>query len=135
VFIIRGGNVVASATDIVPQGMTGLVEVNHPGGGSWLGNTPYLQAGDVMETKAKDAAGRVIAIDQTTMAKVTAQRPVQTAAGTVEIHGTAAAADGSPLPIDKMENRLITSSANPFALGGKRTLRAASVVGGNVRAS
>ena len=59
---------------------------------------------------------------QTTVAGVTAKRPVQTAPDTVVVHGTAAAADGTPLPGDQLEHRLI-SPGNLFALGGRRTLR------------
>jgi len=124
--IVRGGNIVATATDVVPQGATGLVEVNHPGGGCWAGVTPYLSPGDAVRTVAKDAAGAVFAIDQTTIANVSAERPVQTAAGTVVVHGTAIGADGKQLPVDQVEQRLVSSSATPFALSGKRTLRAAS---------
>ena len=127
VLVIRNKNVVASATDVVPQAPSGLVEVNHPGGGCWLGNTPSLQPGDILRTQAKDAAGNVIAIDQTTVANVTAERPVQTAPGTVVVHGTATGANGGQIPVDQIEQRLVSSSASPFALNGRRTLRAASV--------
>jgi hypothetical protein len=124
--IIRGGNIVAGADGIVPQGSTGLVEVNHPGGGCWAGTTPYLSAGDIVRTVAKDAAGSTTAIDQTTVANVTAERPVQTAPGTVVVHGTAKGANGGQIPVDQIEQRLVSSSATPFAANGRRTLRAAT---------
>ena len=63
--VIRNGNIVGSAADVIPQGPTGLVEVNHPGGGCWTGTTPYLSPGDVIETIAKDASGTPFVIDQT----------------------------------------------------------------------
>jgi hypothetical protein len=132
-FVIRNGNVVASAEDITPQGPTGLVEVNHPGGGCWTGNTPYLQPGDVLQTKSKDASGNIILIDQTTLADVTAQRPVQTGAGTVEIHGTATASGGGQIPVDQIESRLVTSTANAFSVNGKRTIRASSTPGTQIQ--
>ena len=131
--VIRNGNVVGSAADVIPQGPTGLVEVNHPGGGCWTGSTPYLSPGDVIETIAKDASGTPFVIDRTTLQNVTAERPVQTGPGTVVIHGTATAADGSQIPVDQIENRLVTSTANAFAVNGKRTIRAASVPGTQIQ--
>ena len=119
----------------MPQGATGLVEVNHPGGGCWAGTTPYLSPGDIVRTIAKDAAGITTAIDQTTVANVTAERPVQTAPGTVVVHGTAKGANGGQIPVDQIEQRLVSSSANPFALNGRRTLRAASVRPSTARCS
>jgi centrosomal CEP192-like protein/HYDIN/CFA65/VesB family protein len=131
--VIRNGNVVGSAADVVPQAPTGLVEVNHPGGGCWTGATPYLSPGDVIETIAKDASGTPTVIDRTTLQNVTAERPVQTGPGTVVIHGTATAADGGQIPVDQIENRLVTSTANAFAVNGKRTIRAASAPGTQIQ--
>jgi hypothetical protein len=124
VYVIRGGNVLSSAEDVPPVG--GLVEVNHPGGGCWAGTTPDLRPGDIVRLVAKDAAGAETSVDQTTVADVTAQRPLQTAPGTVEIHGTAVAPGGGQFPIAQLEQRLITSSQNPFTKSGKRTLRSAT---------
>ena len=76
--VIRNGNVVGSAADVIPQAPTGLVEVNHPGGGCWTGSTPDLSPGDVIETIAKDVSGTPLVIDRTTLQNVTAERPVQT---------------------------------------------------------
>ena len=118
---------------MIPQGPTGLVEVNHPGGGCWTGSTPYLSPGDVIETIAKDASGTPFVIDRTTLQNVTAERPVQTGPGTVVIHGTATAANGGQIPVDQIENRLVTSTANAFAVNGKRTIRAASVPGTQIQ--
>ena len=111
-----------------PQGATGLVEVNHPGGGCWTGTTPYLSPVTSSQTNAKDAAGTAFAIDQTTLAERDrrASGPDR-ARPASSIHGTAAAADGSQIPLDQIENRLVTSTANAFAVNGKRTIRAASV--------
>jgi predicted RNase H-like nuclease len=88
--------------------------------------TPWLHAGDVIQTQAKHADGSVFAVDQTTVSNVTAQRPVQTGANEVTVHGTAADANGNQIPLDQIEQRLVTSTANAFALNGKRTIRAAS---------
>jgi hypothetical protein len=64
----------------------GIVEVNHASsGGCWTGNTPDVRPGDVVRAvNAKSVA------DQITVSNITAGRPVQTAAGTVIIKGTAA---------------------------------------------
>ena len=61
--------------------------------------------------------------DQTTVANVTADRPIALNANTVVVHGTAKDAAGLPLPADQVENRLITSSANSFDINGRRVLR------------
>ena len=57
---------------------------------------------------------------------MTAQRPVQTGPTSFEIHGTAVAPAGGQLPLDQIEQRLVTSTANAFAVNGKRTIRADS---------
>jgi len=129
VFVIHNGNIASSAKDIVPQGTTGLVEVNHPGGGCWVGNTPWLQPGDIVRTVAKDASGTPINADETTVANVTAERPIKTAADTVVVHGTATAPGGGQLPSDQIEQRLVTSTANSFTVNGKRQIRASVAVG------
>ena len=53
--------------------------------------------------------------------------------GSVAIHGTATAVDGGQIPVDQIENRLVTSTANAFAVNGKRTVRAASVPGTQIQ--
>src|SRR5919202_542085 len=84
----------------------GIVEVNHPGGACWFGTTPDIRPGDVVEIDivAGPNAGRA---DATTVRNVTAGRPVQTAPDTVQIHGTAAAANGTQLPVAELEQRLV----------------------------
>ena len=44
--VIRGGTVIGTASNLVPQ--NGLVEVNHPGGGCWEGVTPDIRPGDIV---------------------------------------------------------------------------------------
>jgi hypothetical protein len=101
----------------------GLIEVNHPGGYCWAGTTPDIRPGDKVRV-IDDAGG---ATDQTTVANVTAQRPVQTAPDTVVIHGTATANDGtSQIPVAEIEQRLV-ANRQAFDATGARTLRAASV--------
>ena len=87
-----GGGVVVSQRRISPTG--GVLEVNHPGGACWVGSTPDIRPGDIVRVIDEDTGE----VDQTTVANVTAKRPVQTAPGTIEIHGTARTADGAPMP-------------------------------------
>jgi hypothetical protein len=104
----------------------GAVEVNHPGGGCWVDNTPDVVPGDVIRF-----TNNVGVADQTTVANVTTERATDKdasgnplPAGTIQVHGTAQDATGAPLPIAQVENRLIASSADPFQINGRRDLRA-----------
>src|SRR4051812_11766851 len=122
------------ATNVVPQddaatpAFDGIVEVNHPGGACWEGVTPDIRPGDRVRTTARDQAGNIRAIDETTVANVVAKRPVQTGVDTVVIHGTAQNADGSPIDITQLEQRLV-APRDAFDANGRRTLRATSVAG------
>jgi fibronectin type 3 domain-containing protein len=117
VSVLRGGVTISTSTAATPVG--GLVEVNHAGGACWTGNTPDIRPGDVVRvTTAQGVA------EQVTVSNVTAQRPAQTASGTIVVRGTAADAAGRPLPLDQLEQRLV-SGGNEFAKNGRRTLRAA----------
>lgn len=122
--VIRNGFVVASVDGVFP--VDGLVEVNHPGGYCWAGVTPELRAGDIVRTLAfgPESSTTPRSVDQVTVSNVTANVAVNTAPGTVEIYGTAQDANGNPLPIDQLENRLVATSRDPFNVNGKRTLRA-----------
>ena len=118
--LIRGATTYTSGSQ-ASDGV-GTIEVNHPGGTCWLTNTPDMVPGDLIQI-VDEATGIV---EQTTIANVTADRPIRTGPNTVQIHGTATAADGSPIPLDQIEQRLITSTKDPFDLNGRRVLRAAS---------
>ncbi|HEX8180902.1 MAG TPA: chitobiase/beta-hexosaminidase C-terminal domain-containing protein [Pyrinomonadaceae bacterium] len=112
--VIRAGNLVSQA-HVTPDRF-GLVEVNHPGGGCWENVTPDIRPGDIV--RVTTAAG---VSDQTTVANVVAGLPVQVDATTVQVHGSAQDAAGSPLPLAQIEQRLL----NPDRFdNGRRTLRA-----------
>ena len=123
-----------AATSVVPQDdpttpeFDGIVEVNHPGGACWEQVTPDIRPGDRVRTTRRDATGAVLSIDETTVANVTATRPVQIAFDTVEIRGAARTADGTPIAIGQLEQRLV-APRDAFDLNGRRTLRANSVAG------
>jgi len=133
--VIRNGKVVSTSSGLVPQAdpkaapgdpFAGTVEVNHPGGGCWEGVTPELRAGDIIRQTAYKPDGTVRTIDQTTVANVTAKRPVKIQDGPngiVEIHGTAMGLDGKPLPVDQIEQRLV-ANRDAFDFNGRRTIRA-----------
>ena len=116
--LIRGGQ--AYFSDLLPADATGTIEVNHPGGTCWIGlNTPDMRPGDVI--RITDSTG---VAEQTTVANVTAERPIATNDNTVVIHGTAVAADGvSQIPVGQIEQRLIVGTASAFDLNGSRLLR------------
>ncbi len=97
----------------------GFAEVNHPGGACWIGSTPDIQAGDIVRVTTASGVA-----DQTTVANVKAERAIQTSANTVVVHGTAEDADGNPLPIDQLEQRMISGSADRFNVNGRRDIRA-----------
>src|SRR5919206_4115432 len=128
------GTVAGTVKDVEPDS-AGVLEVNHPGGACWVGVTPDIRAGDIVRiidqtaTDAATAAGTAApAPDESTVRNVTAQRPVQTAPDTVQIHGTAQDALGNPLPVGELEQRLV-APGDAFLANGRRTLRATSTAG------
>src|SRR5439155_508921 len=90
---------------------TGLVQVNHAGGGCWLGTTPDVRPGDVV--RITNAAGIA---EQSTVSNVTAQFAMALDASTVVVHGTAQDAAGHPLPIGQLEHRLPAAAMTPAGL-------------------
>jgi chitodextrinase len=129
--VIRGGNIIATSTPVVADS-TGLAEVNHPGGACWEGVTPNIKPGDAIRITGPGGVS-----EQTTIAGVTAERPVVTSddpvtgGGTIEIHGTAQDADGNPLPLDQIEERLIAPK-DAFDLNGRRSIRAGAGLDGTL---
>ncbi|HXI27963.1 MAG TPA: hypothetical protein VNG89_06065, partial [Vicinamibacterales bacterium] len=124
----------ASSATVVPQDdpatpdFDGIVEVNHPGGACWATVTPDIRPGDRVRTTRRDAFGAILGIDETTVANVTAKQPVEAAPGTIAIHGTAQRADGTPIPVGDLEQRLV-APRDAFDLNGRRTLRATAAGG------
>jgi hypothetical protein len=121
---------VGSAT--VTPGADGLVEVNHPGGGCWVDQTPNIRAGDVVRITQQAADGSTVA-EETSVANVVAKRARKvtfastgqvaiTVDGTAATAGSEAAPAGDRIPLAQLEQRLV--SADLFVKNGKRTLRA-----------
>ena len=123
--IIRHGVVVGTATSIA--GADGIAEVNHPGGQCWEGTTPDIRAGDVLRvTRADGRAYEMTNADVQVTAKAVETTP---GSGIVAMHGYARdLATGGPLPLGSIEARLIASTANPFAINGRRALTSADVL-------
>src|SRR4051794_12811424 len=124
------GTVSGTVTGLAPKddgegGGLGIIEVNHPGGYCWNGVTPDIRAGDIVRFKDETTG----TVDESTVRNVTDSRPVQTGPGTIQIHGTAQDSAGLPLPVGELEQRLVVASADPFAVNGRRTLRATSAAG------
>src|SRR5919202_278555 len=115
--VVRNGVTIATSDPITPAGDTGLVEVNHPGGGCWVGTTPDILPGDEIMTTPDVGVS-----EATTTANVTAGVGQQSGADVV-VHGTAQDAAGNPLPIDQIEQRIV-ANRDAFDLNGRRTIRA-----------
>jgi hypothetical protein len=136
--------IVSSAAGIIPDDGT-FAEVNHPGGACWAGVTPEIRSGDTIRTIAynPDSIGPgnpdgIRSVDQTFIAGVTAFKPVvvtpASAAGNegvVEIHGTALGADGKPLPLGQIEQRMIATKDH-FDFNGRRAMRAGANADGTL---
>jgi len=126
VSVLRNGVTIATSTPVTPVDdgdpltpFAGLAEVNHPGGGCWVGTTPDILPGDVVRTSVVGATDQ----DQTTTANVVANLATNPAPGTIVVTGTAQTAAGDPLPLDQVEQRLVANK-DLFDFNGKRTLRA-----------
>ena len=118
--VFRAGALVGQS-EPVTVGSDGLAEVNHPGGGCWISSTqtPNIRGGDLV--RVTDMSTGVA--EETTVANVTANKPRTTAvSGQVVVTGTAAAEDGSRIPLAQLEQRLVNPDL--FQKNGRRTLRA-----------
>lgn len=133
--LIRDGLVISTATAIVPN--NGLVEVNHPGSVCWEGVTPEMRPGDIVRLIAVNPDGSVRTADQTHVAAVTVQMPIllqnddphtPQREGVVEVHGTAMAPDGKPIPVGQLEQRMVAPGQS-FDLNGRRDIRAENAPG------
>src|SRR4051794_31574681 len=123
------GTVSGTVSGLAPKddgegGGLGIIEINHPGGYCWSTVTPDIRPGDVVRFKDETTG----AVDESTVRNVTAARPVLTADGKIQIHGTAQDAAGAPLPVAELEQRLAIPG-DAFAVNGRHTLRATSAGG------
>jgi hypothetical protein len=111
--------VTVGAAQNVPANSSGIVEVNHIGGACWEGQTPDIRPGDIVRATMANGVA-----DQTTVAEIISERPIQVNTNTVHIHGSAVDAAGNPLPLPQLDTRLVGSTGDPFDKSGRRDLRA-----------
>jgi hypothetical protein len=123
--VVRNGITIGHAEG--NAGPDGIFEVNHPGGVCWIGSTPNIRSQDKVVVAPQGAAADVG--DATTTADLQAMAAVDDGAGNVVITGSARNADGSPMDLGLIEQRIV----NPGFLGvglAKRDIRAVSGGGG-----
>jgi hypothetical protein len=118
--VVRNGHTVGSARGTTDA--AGLLEVNHPGGVCWTGQTPDIKAGD--QVIVTDAQGNGDAVS-TSDVFATGARIV---GNTVVVEGTAKQADGQPFPLERLEQRIINPDFRevPGSTIGRRDIRATS---------
>ncbi|QIN81379.1 hypothetical protein GBA63_01120 [Rubrobacter tropicus] len=118
--VVRNGHVVGAAKGTTDA--AGFLEVNHPGGVCWTGQTPDIKAGD--EVIVTDAQGNGDAVSTSDVFATGAEE----VGSTVVIHGTAADANGNPFPIERLEQRIINPDFRdaPGSTIGRRDIRATS---------
>lgn len=118
-----------SVTPAITTDAAGLLEVNHPGGLCWQGSTPDIQPGDrlVVTDNANPADGYAVTT-QGVRATTT-----EVVAGNVVIHGVALNDQGNPMPLGRVEQRIVNpefrEGATPLE---KRDIRA-TTDDGNLR--
>jgi hypothetical protein len=117
--LIRAGVTIGSATGVA--GPDGVFEVNHPGGVCWIGTTPDIIAGDVVQMTTAPGVG-----DATPTADVVVTQPASLVGTDVVVKGWAKDAAGAPLPAGQVQQRMISK---PLFSNGKRDLRAGALGG------
>ncbi len=111
---------------------SGVLEINHPGGVCWEGFTPQIMGGDVVVVTRKGAPvadGEAVTVQtlQATPAEpemVTTPLGVPTPTGNVIVKGTAKNRDGSPMDLNRVEQRIVNPELK--AAVGDRSLSAVS---------
>lgn len=101
-------------------------EVNHPGGACWLGVTPDLLPGDVVRVvESTDPVTGEQSGQGTHVIDVDAEA-ARVEGTDVVVRGTARDRDGSPLPIEMLEQRIINPDFTALPEIGRRDIRATS---------
>jgi large repetitive protein len=121
--VLRNGVPIGHATGTTDD--EGIIEVNHPGGVCWSGTTPNIIAGDKVVI-AEDGAP-VDTGDAVTVSNVAAAAAIKEtdALGNsrVIVKGRALNADGSPMDLGNVEQRVVNPALTDTAVG-KRDVRA-----------
>jgi hypothetical protein len=106
--IIRNGVTIATASSsqVSPPALTdaeGILEVNHPGGLCWQGVTPNILPGDVLRVTDEAAPANGYEV-RTQGVEATSTEIV---GSNVVIHGVAFDDAGNPLPLNRVEQRIV----------------------------
>jgi hypothetical protein len=109
----RGGNLVSDTVGRTDS--TGMIEVNHPGGVCWRKVTPDITAGDTVRVTYRDTNNNRLLVPPpvkdsgaaTNAQNVTATQAYQTLNGTVVVKGKAILANGSRIPLNRLEVRIV----------------------------
>jgi hypothetical protein len=131
----RGGSVVSDTVGRTDS--TGAIEVNHPGGVCWRTVTPDITAGDTIRVTYRDTNNNRLLVPPpvkdsgaaTNTQNITATQAIETADGTVVVKGKAILANGSRIPLNRLEVRIV----NPEFIGTltsritKRDIRADNI--------
>ena len=133
--IIRNGVTIATAasSQVSPPALTdaaGLLEVNHPGGLCWQGVTPNILPGDVLRVTDEAAPANGYEV-RTQGVSATSTEIV---GSNVVIHGVALDDAGNPMPLGRVEQRIVQpefrEAPDPME---KRDIRATTGDGNLVR--
>ena len=123
--VLRNGVQIGEATGTTDK--DGLIEVNHPGGVCWSGTTPNIIAGDkvvIAEADAPADTGDAVTVsDVTADAAIKETDALGNPTDRVVIKGRALNADGSPMDLSLVEQRVVNPDLKDTAVG-KRDVRA-----------
>jgi hypothetical protein len=112
-------------------GQAGILEVNQPGGVCWSGQTPDIKAGDqvdvfqIVDTTPGVAGGEIAGDGETQLIHDVAvtRAAFLNPVGNLIVRGTAAGPDGLPIPLDRLEVRIVNPDFS--ATVGSRLTRSA----------
>jgi large repetitive protein len=99
--IVRNGVTIGTASGTTDA--DGLLEVNHPGGVCWQGVTPNIMAGDVLRVTEQGAPGT--GYEVRTQGVRAPQAEI--VGNNVVVHGVALDDKGAPLPLSRVEQRIV----------------------------
>jgi hypothetical protein len=123
--VVRRGNsstpVVGTARGFV--GRNGIFEVNHPGGVCWTGQTPNIGPNDWIDVFQVVSMGFSAGQTQRVIDTRITKPAFSTSNGEVRVNGIAMDANGLPLPLRFMEQRIINPDFTTTRIG-RRDIRA-----------
>ena len=126
--IIRNGVTISTAAGTTDA--TGLLEVNHPGGVCWQGVTPNILPGDVL--RVTEQANPANGYEVRTQGVSSPQAEI--VGSNVVVHGVALDDAGNPLPLSRVEQRIVQPDfREPPEPLEKRDIRATTDDGNLVR--